>query len=405
MKRGSLSRSEWQSFLDTLNSKLALWKSKLLSVGGRLVLLKSVLSSIPLYYMSFFKLPSWLIKNIDKIRRNFLSGGSSSSFKGKPPVKWEIACSPKVCGGLGVLNLQLFNISILSKWLWKFFDNIQILERYPFLLSTLLRLCPIESGIFSIASQGRVQGGRWIWKPIIRRPKNDQDRDQVQALLSLLGECNLSPSPTADSPSWSLSTSNQFSVKSLYSMLADGGLRFQYNSLIWNKLLLSKVQIIFWLLSLHRLKTKDRLVSQGWLANSSCTFWNEEETHDHLFLQCSHAQQLWSPVLHKIGIGYLPPSINQCLAICSDMSIQPSVCLLWGICFPTMCWVTWTARNNRIFSNQTLTPQQIIYKAIKFLILWSSASSSKKLTKMKHIILSSGLPDILESSVDSNGIP
>ncbi|XP_020272353.1 uncharacterized protein LOC109847533 [Asparagus officinalis] len=114
LRRGSLSRADWQPLLDSLNHKLSQWKSKHLPIGGRLVLLKSVLSSVSFYYISFFKLPSWLIKNIDKIRRNFLWGGSADHNAGNHPVRWGTICSPKVCGGLGVLN-HLFNISLLSK--------------------------------------------------------------------------------------------------------------------------------------------------------------------------------------------------------------------------------------------------------------------------------------------------
>ncbi|XP_020270673.1 uncharacterized protein LOC109845818 [Asparagus officinalis] len=123
LKRGSLSRSDWQPLLDSLHYKLSSWKSKHLSIGGRLVLLKSVLSSLPVYYMSFFKLPPWLIKNIDRIRHNFLWGKASDNIKGNNPVNWRTVCSPKASGGLGVINLHLFNSALLSKWLWHYLDN------------------------------------------------------------------------------------------------------------------------------------------------------------------------------------------------------------------------------------------------------------------------------------------
>jgi hypothetical protein len=36
------------------------------------VLVNNVLSSVPIYHMSVLKMSSWLIKQIDKIRNNFL---------------------------------------------------------------------------------------------------------------------------------------------------------------------------------------------------------------------------------------------------------------------------------------------------------------------------------------------
>jgi hypothetical protein len=35
-------------------------------------------------------------------------------------VKWDQICSPKDKGGLGVKNLELFNMALLSKWKCRF---------------------------------------------------------------------------------------------------------------------------------------------------------------------------------------------------------------------------------------------------------------------------------------------
>ncbi|GAU10825.1 hypothetical protein TSUD_424490, partial [Trifolium subterraneum] len=48
----------WEPVLARLKKKLSGWKSRFLSFGGRLVLLKSVLTSLPVYALSFFKAPS-----------------------------------------------------------------------------------------------------------------------------------------------------------------------------------------------------------------------------------------------------------------------------------------------------------------------------------------------------------
>ncbi|PNX64457.1 ribonuclease H, partial [Trifolium pratense] len=48
----------WEPVLTRLKNRLSGWKSRFLSFGGRLVLLKSVLTSLPVYALSFFKAPS-----------------------------------------------------------------------------------------------------------------------------------------------------------------------------------------------------------------------------------------------------------------------------------------------------------------------------------------------------------
>ena len=58
-----LRNSEWQSVIDRFEKRLSSWKSKLLSSGGRLVLINSVFSSLPIFMMSFFEVPAGCYKN------------------------------------------------------------------------------------------------------------------------------------------------------------------------------------------------------------------------------------------------------------------------------------------------------------------------------------------------------
>ena len=65
----------WEPLINRINSRLSGWKSRHLSLGGRLVLLKFVLSSLPVYALSFFKVPSGIVSSIESILNNFFSRG------------------------------------------------------------------------------------------------------------------------------------------------------------------------------------------------------------------------------------------------------------------------------------------------------------------------------------------
>jgi len=58
--------------IQKIQKRLALWKEKYLSFAGRVTLIKSVLFTIPLYYLSLFKLPICVEKMIRKIQKDFL---------------------------------------------------------------------------------------------------------------------------------------------------------------------------------------------------------------------------------------------------------------------------------------------------------------------------------------------
>ncbi|GKF69380.1 hypothetical protein Tco_0202437 [Tanacetum coccineum] len=73
---GNMSRKQaWKEVVDKVLSSLSRWKMKLLSIGGRLTLLKSVLGSMPIiFHMSIFKVPLSILKSLESIRSRFFNG-------------------------------------------------------------------------------------------------------------------------------------------------------------------------------------------------------------------------------------------------------------------------------------------------------------------------------------------
>ncbi|GKB19941.1 RNA-directed DNA polymerase, eukaryota, reverse transcriptase zinc-binding domain protein [Tanacetum coccineum] len=106
---GNMSRKQaWKEVVDKVLSRLSRWKMKLLSIGGRLTLLKSVLGSMPIFHMSIFKVPSSILKSLESIRSRFFNGQDPKSNKASW-VKWNKVLTPKDKGGLGVSSLFALN--------------------------------------------------------------------------------------------------------------------------------------------------------------------------------------------------------------------------------------------------------------------------------------------------------
>jgi hypothetical protein len=113
-----LKNGEWKPVEDRFERKLASWVGKLLSYGDRLVLINSVLTSLPMFMLSFFEIPIGVRKRLDFYRSRFFwqSDGHKKKYR---LTRWNIICRPKDQGGLGVEVLEIKNKCLLSKWLFK----------------------------------------------------------------------------------------------------------------------------------------------------------------------------------------------------------------------------------------------------------------------------------------------
>nr|GEX36940.1 hypothetical protein [Tanacetum cinerariifolium] len=118
--------SSWDEVNSKVKSRLSKWKLSSLSIGGRLTLLKSVISSIPLYHISIFKVPLGVINNLKSIRRNFFNGVDGSNKK-LVWISWEKVLMSKKKGGLGLASLFSLNRGLMFKWIWRFKTQIQSL--------------------------------------------------------------------------------------------------------------------------------------------------------------------------------------------------------------------------------------------------------------------------------------
>ena len=64
----------WDPIIGRFEKRLSGWKARYLSKGGRLTLIKSVLSSLPTYFLSLFPIPSSVANKLEAIQRSFLWG-------------------------------------------------------------------------------------------------------------------------------------------------------------------------------------------------------------------------------------------------------------------------------------------------------------------------------------------
>lgn len=108
---------------DRIWKKINSWSSKCLSKAGHEVLIKSVLQSIPTYFMSIFTLPTSLCDEIEKMLNSFWWGHSGTQGRGLHWLSRDRLATHKNDGGMSFKSLPVFNLAMLRKQGWCIMTN------------------------------------------------------------------------------------------------------------------------------------------------------------------------------------------------------------------------------------------------------------------------------------------
>jgi hypothetical protein len=150
-----------QDFFPLLNKieKRLCGVGKFLSYHGRLILINSVFTALPIFYMCCLKIPPQVIKQIDVFRKHCLWSKGYINRRGSCLVAWETACKPKDEGGLGIIDIKNQNSALLLKFLDKFYHK----DDTPWVDLTWSKLYSNHQ----TPPQARSPVGSFWWKDII----------------------------------------------------------------------------------------------------------------------------------------------------------------------------------------------------------------------------------------------
>eukprot|EP00253_Pinus_taeda_P009353 PITA_09353 len=113
-----LHKSIWELIINKMQDKIRKQMVRSLDLAGRLVLIKVVLHSIPVFMLSILPTPEGVLQLIKNIQRNFLWG------KGKVKEKWALVawekfCKPRNYGGLGLDDPEILSKALGAKLWWR----------------------------------------------------------------------------------------------------------------------------------------------------------------------------------------------------------------------------------------------------------------------------------------------
>jgi len=113
---------DWEWIVKMIESIIFIWFNHLLSRRGRLVLLKSMLESIPVYWSSIVMIPKGIPSIIHKVNFQYLWLGKWNV--GCIPLAWCLSSdAPKGLGGWGQNTIITFTQALVEHSLWGLVHN------------------------------------------------------------------------------------------------------------------------------------------------------------------------------------------------------------------------------------------------------------------------------------------
>ncbi|KAK3189704.1 hypothetical protein Dsin_029265 [Dipteronia sinensis] len=399
-------RSFWNELVCRVERRLAPWKKSFLNKGGRLVLIKTVMASIPIYYMSMFKIS-------DGIQNKKIH-----------PIRWEVLCKNKRNFGLGVGAILHKNNSLLAKWVWRFGTEVAplwkraICAKYG-VSKDFLRwewMCGsncssftkavgalfaqgsdsakiLEEGIKMVVGRGDkarlwedvlVEGNKlkvafpriftlavnktgcirefWSkegetskWEIPLPRTLFDWKIEQWRCFKVCLESLSIVDN-VQDTIGWSHDPTGSFTVKSFWRCYEGGNARGQSNFTgVWQGVCPPKIEVFVWHLLHGRTLVKDVLHRLGSQVDSNvrCPICQEsEESIDHLFLSCKWANSLWHRCMKWWDVSVcLPRSLKEWWESWMELCYQKNSERAWRSLFFAVTWSIWEARNHKVFKD------------------------------------------------------
>jgi hypothetical protein len=89
-------------------------------------MVNAVFTSFPTFYLCKLKIPSSVVKQIDKYRRHCLWRGADINATRPAQAAWHLPCRPKQKGGMGILDLKKHSEALQMKMLHKFLKKQEI---------------------------------------------------------------------------------------------------------------------------------------------------------------------------------------------------------------------------------------------------------------------------------------
>ncbi|XP_058784217.1 uncharacterized protein LOC131658988 [Vicia villosa] len=376
----------WTKVLDNFKKRLASWKGRHISIGGRVTLINAVLNAIPSFTFSFYKALIKVLNEIKGIQREGINANDLRWWRDVLSIDTKRDDSDE--GFSSCVQCIANNGTNISFWHSFWLGNQLLRVSFPdlFDLSTkkyatvgdivewdngnqCWRLDTLFDSVFyfqALSTAGGVLSTKW------------------QQMLSLVNTVPLDPS-SEDSFAWILKQDGIFTVASVAALFDEqketawSSYINKRLSIIWKMTIPLKIKIFAWRLFISRLPLKDMLVRRGMAANIidlNCPFCDgQEETLTHLFFLCQASKNVWEKVFSWIGVSSVF-SLEEFMGL-DDIQVKVrnsvtrnKVNIIWM----ATIWSFWLMRNGIVFDNVPFSFESVFNSVMFLSWRWSECS-------------------------------
>eukprot|EP00253_Pinus_taeda_P004596 PITA_04596 len=409
---GPLKVATWNEIIDKVKRKVQQWGIHWLNPAGRLILLKSGITSLPLYRFTLYQAPAIFHHKLEVALRNFLWQGGKKEKNRFNLVNWKSVIQSQDRGCLGIRAPKILNLAFGIKMAWRLINEPiawwkQVIES-KYLNGTRQRL--LENGIpnrdstkiwhlckkaipFLRQNTSKIPGGRDNINYATDKIMGLQTLNTIEEAIPIIHHLNSIPSALeaslkalkanlhnrapikkgeTDGLRWD-PTGSCYTIKSGHHYICNSTYQipiWNHWQIIWKSEAIPKIKFFIWLLLKGKVLTAENLRKRGINDPSRCpNCCSAEETIQHLFLDCPFAKRCWIKMSSLGNINWqsqhnVPDTIYEWKKNCPWKDKRSRIVKrIWDTIPHTLLWRIWLTRNKKIFQNKESNVQTTCNKA------------------------------------------
>lgn len=369
----------FQYLRDRMQKRIMGWAKRLLSMGGRIEIVRSVLSAMSIHAMLTLPVPLTVIDSMVTIMSAFIWDTNGESRRHW--ISGTRLCTPKECGGLAIRHPRLMMQTFHAKRAWDFVISDSLWARFarsrfregqsgsplwnaisPFITNVKsLGTWKLGNGNTACGDIGLFYGisvPSYIRYSSVRSIMNNPGcisalRDSVPPEEQHVFETVIF-NDQEDRFVSKLTVDGSFTIKAYYNHLVDQSNRTRYpwGTIIWRSWIPPKISCLLWKLYHNVVPTDEAITKLGLSIVSKCTCCtaHTRETATHLFFEGELASSIWSR-LAAIFDRPRPHGKGSLLRFWLKGDMKDYMDNLASGMAGCVLWELWKARNDKIFND------------------------------------------------------